>query len=99
MPINKTINKTTYTLLPWWRKFCSHSTDPGDINAALGHLRAPSLSMEGQTVVFQRPQRNLRGWLPLAIHIEKREEKGRYIFSISHPEVWGEAGLGARAGP
>lgn len=33
----------------------------------------------------------------MAIHIEKREEKGRYIFS--HPKMWGwVAGLGARAG-
>lgn len=56
IPINKTISKTTYTTFALLGKFCSHSTDPGDINAALGHLKAPSLSTVGQKL----PSKDLR---------------------------------------
>lgn len=78
---------TIFALRGW---FSPHPTDPADIHFALGHLKTPSLVVQGKQDCFgpgSKGQRNLERVSTLATHVETGGKREIHILAVSHPKV------------
>lgn len=98
IPINKTISKTTYTTFALLEKLCSHSTNPGDINAALGHLEGTK-PVHGRANSCLRPKtlEKLQGMIDIGYpHREERGEGEIYVLPVPTRKCGWEGKLGSQ---